>query len=121
MKLMATKIPRVPPAPPAVRPRREDGDSTVLERRPQKIAPPQMYQVVMLNDDYTPMDFVVTVLMEIFHHTPEAAVALMLAVHEEGKAIVGVYPKDIAQTKCLQVLERAMAANYPLLCTTQAV
>ena len=96
-----------------------DADVALVTRSQSRPAP--RYQVVLHNDDYTPMDFVVTVLMEIFHHTPEAAVARMLAVHEEGKAIVGVYPKDIAQTKCLQVLERAMAANYPLLCTTQAV
>ena len=63
---MATRIPSTPPTPPVRKPARDDGDSVVLERRPQKTAPPQMYQVVMLNDDYTPMEFVVVVLQEYF-------------------------------------------------------
>ncbi|MBO9652014.1 MAG: ATP-dependent Clp protease adaptor ClpS, partial [Variovorax sp.] len=64
---MATRIPSTPKTPPAAKPGRDDGDAVVLERRPQKTAPPQMYQVVMLNDDYTPMEFVIVVIQQFFN------------------------------------------------------
>ena len=72
MKFMATKSPKIPPAPPVPILKPEDGrgnDSVVLERRPQKTKPPQMYQVVLLNDDYTPMEFVVVVIQEFLTRT----------------------------------------------------
>ena len=121
MNRMATKIPRVPPAPPAVRPRRDDGDATVLERRPQKIAPPQMYQVVMLNDDYTPMEFVVVVIQEFFSKDRETATQIMLKIHLDGRGVCGVYPRDLAATKVNQVMEAAAQAGHPLQCVSEPV
>ena len=78
MIFMATKPPSPPTAPPVVRPARDDGGSVVLERRTQKTQPPQMYQVVMLNDDYTPMEFVIVVLQEFFSKDREQATQIML-------------------------------------------
>lgn len=82
--------------------------------------PPPRYKVVLLNDDYTPMDFVVSVLSEIFLLPPAQASAVMLLVHHEGRGVCGVYQKDIAQSKCRQVHERARAAAYPLKCVVEA-
>ena len=90
MIFMATKIPSTPPTPPAVKPGRDDGDAVVIERRPQKTAPPQMYQVVMLNDDYTPMEFVIVVIQEFFNKDRETATQIMLKIHLDGRGICGV-------------------------------
>ena len=76
---------------------------------------PQMYAVVMYNDDYTPMEFVVAVLQNHFKHSLDAAVTIMLAIHHQGKGIAGVYPKDIAETKAQAVNREARQAGYPLL------
>lgn len=83
------------------------------------LKPPKRYKVVLLNDDYTPMDFVVTVLMEVFHLPHTQAIAIMLMVHESGRGVCGVFQKDIAETKCNQVLERAEVAGFPLRCLTE--
>jgi ATP-dependent Clp protease adaptor protein ClpS len=124
MKSMATKspvIPSVPQAPPAVQPDRDDGGSVVLERRTQKTQPPQMYQVVMLNDDYTPMEFVVVVIQEFFGKDLEAATQIMLKIHLDGKGVCGVYSRDVAATKVDQVLEAANKAGHPLKCISEPV
>ena len=76
---------------------------------------PQMYAVVMYNDDYTPMEFVVEMLQTHFRHDLDNAVTIMLAIHHEGKGIAGVYPKDIAETKAQTVNRAARQAGYPLL------
>lgn len=76
---------------------------------------PQMYAVVMYNDDYTPMEFVVAVLQNHFKHSLDSAVNIMLAIHHQGKGIAGVYPKDIAETKAQAVNREARQAGYPLL------
>ena len=85
-----------------------------------KPQPPRRYAVVLLNDDYTPMDFVVSVLTEIFLLPPTQASAVMLLVHHEGRGVCGVYQKDIAQSKCRQVHDRAQAEAYPLKCVVEA-
>jgi ATP-dependent Clp protease adaptor protein ClpS len=105
----------------APRPSREidDGGAAVLERKPQKIKPPQMYQVVMLNDDYTPMEFVVVVIQEFFGKDREAATRIMRTIHLSGKGVCGVYPHDIAATKVNQVLEAAHEAGHPLQCVSE--
>ena len=118
---MATKSPVIPPVPPALKPDRDDGDSVVLERRTQKVQPPQMYQVVMLNDDYTPMEFVVVVIQEFFGKDLEAATQIMLKIHLDGKGVCGVYSKDVAATKVDQVLEAANKAGHPLKCVSEPV
>ena len=74
---------------------------------PQKTKPPQMYQVVMLNDDYTPMEFVVVVIQEFFSKDRETATQIMLKIHLDGKGICGVFSRDVAATKVDQVTEAA--------------
>ena len=121
MNFMATKPPSTPTAPPSVRPTQDDGGSVVLERRAQKARPPQMYQVVMLNDDYTPMEFVIVVLQEFFNKDRETATQIMLKIHLDGKGICGVYSRDVAATKVDQVLEAALKAGHPLQCVSEPV
>jgi ATP-dependent Clp protease adaptor protein ClpS len=123
-KNMANKPP-APPKQPIVKPEQErsgaGGDAVVLERRPQKIRPPQMFQVVMLNDDYTPMEFVVVVIQEYFNKDLETATQIMLKIHLDGRGVCGVYTKDVAATKVDQVLEAARKAGHPLQCVAEPV
>jgi ATP-dependent Clp protease adaptor protein ClpS len=118
---MATKSPVNPPVPPVRQPDRDDDGSVVLQRRTQKAQPPQMYQVVMLNDDYTPMEFVVVVIQEFFGKDLEAATQIMLKIHLDGKGVCGVYSRDVAATKVDQVLEAANKAGHPLKCVSEPV
>ncbi|TBU96053.1 ATP-dependent Clp protease adapter ClpS [Stutzerimonas kirkiae] len=92
-----------------------DSGIAVQEAKPALQAPP-MYKVIMFNDDYTPMDFVVEVLEGIFSHNREQATRIMLAVHTEGKAVCGIYTRDIAETKAAQVNQYARECQHPLLC-----
>ena len=80
-----------------------------------------MYQVVMLNDDYTPMEFVVLVLQEFFNKDREAATQIMLKIHLDGKGICGVFSRDVAATKVDQVLDAANQAGLPLECVSEPV
>jgi len=121
MKFMATKPPSPPFSLPVTRPAKDDGGSVVLERRVQKTQPPQMYQVVMLNDDYTPMEFVIVVLQEFFSKDREQATQIMLKIHLDGKGVCGVYSRDVAATKVDQVLEAALKAGHPLQCVSEPV
>ncbi len=84
-----------------------------------EIAEPQMFRVVLHNDDYTSMDFVVEVLSTIFHKSEQEAVQIMLAIHEKGKAVCGVYSFEIAQTKAEQVKQLAKKNEFPLLATIE--
>jgi ATP-dependent Clp protease adaptor protein ClpS len=118
---MATKSPENPPAPLVQPPDQNGGDAVVLERRTQKTKPPQMYQVVMLNDDYTPMEFVVMVIQEFFSKDLDAATQIMLKIHLDGKGVCGVYSRDVAATKVDQVLEAANKAGHPLKCISEPV
>jgi len=118
---MATKKPSVPPVAPAQKPGQDDGDSVVLERRPQKTAPPKMYQVVMLNDDYTPMEFVIVVIQEFFNKDRETATQIMLKIHLDGRGVCGVYSRDMAATKVNQVMEAAHQAGHPLQCVSEPI
>lgn len=77
---------------------------------------PSMYKVIMLNDDYTPMEFVVGVLRKFFGMDVETATRVMLKVHTEGKGVCGVFPREIAETKAVQVNDFAREAEHPLLC-----
>lgn len=97
----------------AGRPEGEE-DLDVLLADPE-LKKPQMYAVVMYNDDYTPMEFVVAVLQDHFKHNLDSAVSIMLAIHHQGKGIAGVYPKDIAETKAQTVNREARQAGFPLL------
>ncbi|HSW21062.1 MAG TPA: ATP-dependent Clp protease adapter ClpS [Ramlibacter sp.] len=119
MNFMASKSPIPAPAAPKARPKDDDGGSVVLERRTQKTKPPQMYQVVMLNDDYTPMEFVVVVIQEFFNKDRETATQIMLKIHLDGKAVCGVYSRDVAATKVDQVQAAARQAGHPLQCVSE--
>jgi ATP-dependent Clp protease adaptor protein ClpS len=122
MKCMSATPPAVPPkGPPGPRmPGDEEGEGTVVaEKQEQRVEPPKLYQVVMLNDDYTPMEFVVLVLQEFFLHDLETATQIMLKIHHEGRAICGVYSKDVATTKVELVLAAAKRAGHPLQCTLE--
>lgn len=121
MKSMATKNPATPPAPLVQPSRHDEGGSVVLERRTQKIKPPQMYQVLMLNDDYTPMEFVIVVIQEFFGRDRETATQIMLKIHLDGRAVCGVYSKDVAATKVDQVMDAAAKAGHPLQCVSEPV
>ncbi len=96
----------------------QHGDLMVAEPRTKPKRPP-LYKVILLNDDYTPMDFVVTVLEQIFRKTHEEAIQLMLQVHEKGAAICGVFTRDVAETKVDQVIEYARINDYPLQCALE--
>jgi ATP-dependent Clp protease adaptor protein ClpS len=121
MKFMATKSPKSPanPSVPVYKPEKDDGGTVVLERRPQKTKPPQMHQVVVLNDDYTPMEFVVMVVQEFFNKDRETATQIMLKIHLDGKGVCGVFSKDVAATKVDQVTEAARKHGHPLQCLSE--
>ena len=119
MNFMASKKPVAAPVAPQQRPREDDGGSVVLERLTQKTQPPQMYQVVMLNDDYTPMEFVVVVIQEFFNKDLETATQIMLKIHLDGKGVCGVYSRDVAATKVEQVQSAARQAGHPLQCVSE--
>ena len=123
MNFMATKSPKLSPNPnaPVIKPENDDGGTVVLERRPQKTKPPQMYQVVVLNDDYTPMEFVVMVIQEFFNKDRETATQIMLKIHLDGKGVCGVFSKDVAATKVDQVTEAARKHGHPLQCLSEAL
>jgi ATP-dependent Clp protease adaptor protein ClpS len=81
--------------------------------------PPRRYEVILHNDDFTPMDFVIDLLMRYFRHPIEQATEIMLQIHHQGSAVCGTYYKEIAETKVTQVQQRARAEGYPLLATMQ--
>jgi ATP-dependent Clp protease adaptor protein ClpS len=120
MVCMASQIPRKPDMP-AAPPGTAGDDSVVLERRTEKVKPPQMHQVVLLNDDFTPMEFVVHVIQEFFSKDRETATQIMLKIHLEGKGICGVYTRDVARTKVDQVIAASRAAGHPLQCLSEPV
>jgi ATP-dependent Clp protease adaptor protein ClpS len=117
---MATRRPNVPHNPDSTRPADGDGE-VVLERVPQKVGPPKMYQVVMLNDDFTPMEFVVLILQEFFNKDRDTATQIMLKIHLDGRGVCGVYTRDVASTKVDRVLEAARQAGHPLQCVSEPV
>ena len=84
-----------------------------------RIKEPNMYKVILHNDDYTSMDFVVDILMKIFHKNLEDAHIIMLNIHEKGKAVCGIYSYEIAQTKAMQVKQLAKQNQFPLLATIE--
>jgi ATP-dependent Clp protease adaptor protein ClpS len=100
-------------------PGRDDG-AVVVERKTLRTRPPRMYQVVLLNDDYTPMEFVVMVLQEYFKRDLETATHIMLKIHHEGRGVCGVYTKDVAATKVELVLAAARRSGHPLQCIMEA-
>ena len=97
----------------------DNDDTAVLTKEKVKVKKPSMYAVVLINDDYTPMEFVIYILQTIFKKSYEDAKQVMLLVHNEGKGICGVYSLDIAETKANQVIEYARINQHPLECKIQ--
>jgi ATP-dependent Clp protease adaptor protein ClpS len=96
-----------------------DSDAGVLTRTKPKTKKPSLYKVLLLNDDYTPMEFVVMVLEQFFSKTREDAYTIMLHVHQKGVGVCGVYTYEVAETKVTQVMDMARRAGHPLQCTLE--
>lgn len=94
-------------------------DESVLESEATRLKPPPLYKVMLLNDDFTPMDFVVTVIQEFFGLDREQATRIMLKVHREGVGVCGVFPRDVAATKVEQVITYARQHQHPLACVME--
>ena len=99
----------------------EQARTKASEKTREKLKEPVQYRVILLNDNYTTMDFVVEILVIVFHKNIEDANRIMLDVHQKGKGIVGVYPWDIAATKAQQVHAAAKASQFPLRCVVEPV
>lgn len=97
---------------------KQDGDAQLAPEK-LKTAPPPMYKVSLLNDDFTPMDFVVEVLQQIFHMDREQSTRVMLQVHREGRGVCGVYTRDIAETKVEQTISFSRQHQHPLQCVME--
>jgi ATP-dependent Clp protease adaptor protein ClpS len=93
------------------------GDVLTRTRTERKLARPRLFRVLLHNDDFTPREFVVVLLQQIFHHSEVEATRIMLWVHNHGIGVVGVYPHAVAETKVSEVLAEAQKAEYPLLAT----
>ena len=118
--------PKEPPGgPPQQPPRRDDregdgeGRSGALTLTRTRTKKPSMYKVLMLNDDYTPMEFVVDVLEHIFQKSREEATRIMLHVHQKGVGVCGIYTYEIAETKVTQTVDYARKNQHPLQCTLE--
>ena len=94
-------------------------DESVLESEVTRLKPPPLYKVMLLNDDFTPMDFVVTVIQKFFGLDREQATRIMLKVHREGLGVCGVFPRDVAATKVEQVSTYARQHQHPLACVME--
>jgi ATP-dependent Clp protease adaptor protein ClpS len=94
----------------------DPNDDVGVETARPELKKPPMYKVIMLNDDFTPMEFVVHVLELFFNKDQEQATQIMLTVHTKGAAVCGIYPKDIAETKAEHVIEYAKDNQHPLMC-----
>ena len=95
------------------------GSDVMLAEPKTKTKRPPMYKVILLNDDYTPMDFVVSVLEQIFRRSHEEALQIMLEVHQKGSGLAGVYTRDVAETKVEQVIGLARKNEHPLQCVME--
>jgi ATP-dependent Clp protease adaptor protein ClpS len=115
---MPDETPPTPPRPAPTAP--EPGGVVVAERKAARTKPPALYQVVMLNDDYTPMEFVVMVLQRFFQRDADTATHIMLQIHHQGRGVCGVYPKDVAATKVELVITAARREGHPLQCIMEA-
>ena len=96
-----------------------ESEGSVITEKKQQTKRPSMYKVLLHNDDYTTMDFVVMVLETIFHKSAEEATLIMLNVHEQGMGVAGVYPRDVAETKAILVHDLARKNEYPLKCSVE--
>ena len=95
--------------------RQKQSDIGVLDKQKNKLEPPKKFKVVMYNDDYTPMDFVEALLLQLFHKSPAEASRITITVHKGEKGVAGVYSKEIAETKSRQANQTAKAHGHPFL------
>lgn len=91
----------------------DSGTATVIKEK-IKLKKPKQFKVILLNDDFTSMDFVVSILESVFRKSPAEAVEIMLKVHQQGQGLCGIYPREIAEAKALEVHVRAKEAGFPL-------
>ena len=98
----------------------QNGQDLAVEEAKPRLKKPPMYKVVMINDDYTPMEFVVQVLQDFFHHSREKAVQIMLMIHTHGRAVAGTFTAEIAETKTALVNAYARKHQHPLLTVMEA-
>jgi ATP-dependent Clp protease adaptor protein ClpS len=101
------------------RDQQDQGDGLAVETAKPEVKQPPLYKVILLNDDYTPMEFVVLVLQTFFRMSREKATQIMLHVHTRGVGVCGVYTRDIAETKVHQVNDFSRSNQHPLLCTME--
>jgi ATP-dependent Clp protease adaptor protein ClpS len=97
----------------------QDGNTAIVTKTVPKTKKPNMYKVMLLNDDYTPMEFVVHVLERFFAINHQTSIEIMMTVHKKGAAVVGVFTRDIAETKVTQVMDLARKHEHPLQCTME--
>lgn len=95
------------------------GTGVITENAKPKVAKPPLYKVLLLNDDYTPMEFVVYLLMQLFNMSQDKAEQVMLHIHTRGLGVCGIFPREIAETKVRQTLELARKNRHPLQCTME--
>jgi ATP-dependent Clp protease adaptor protein ClpS len=94
-------------------------DDAVITESNQKVEKPPLYKVLLHNDNYTTMEFVVVILISVFHHSEGDAIRIMLQVHNKGIGVAGVFTREIAETKVGQVTQLAQQHEFPLLCTME--
>ena len=99
----------------------DDNDSLIKTQTKNKLKKPSLYKVLILNDDYTPMEFVVYLLKSFFNKSNEEATKIMLHVHQNGIGVCGIFSYEIAETKVIQVLDTSRKNNHPLQCTMEKV
>jgi ATP-dependent Clp protease adaptor protein ClpS len=100
----------------------DDQGTTITEKKPkQKLKPPNRYQVVFHNDNFTPMEFVVYLLQMVFNHSEAAAESIMLNVHQQGKGVAGIYSSEIAETKVYESMMHAKENQFPLMVTSEEI
>ena len=99
----------------------DDNDSLIKTQTKNKLKKPSLYKVLILNDDYTPMEFVVYLLKSFFNKSNEEATKIMLHVHQNGIGVCGIFSYEIAETKFIQVLDTSRKNNHPLQCTMEKV
>jgi ATP-dependent Clp protease adaptor protein ClpS len=97
----------------------EEGGVATVTKTEKKTERPKLYKVLLHNDDYTTMEFVVAILIQVFHHPEQAAVEIMLHVHRNGLGVAGIFTYEVAETKVKKVASLAEEAGFPLLCTME--
>ena len=99
----------------------EDGDTILASKSQSKTEKPPLYKILLLNDDFTPMEFVASIIQKVFNKTQDDATRIMLQIHTEGIGICGTYPFEIAETKMNQVLNLAKESQHPLQCIIEKI